>query len=123
MKALSIRKFGGAQILPWITFLAIAVVWCVLSYGGLVGPLFVPSPTAVFDKITSGIRDGSLLQNCWASTRRVMVGWFFSALLALRLIVAAWRQRLDRRLWGYATMVAVLLATVLAALLVPCLPE
>ena len=49
--------------------------------------------------------------------------WFFSALLALRLIVAVWKQRLDRRLWGYATMVAVLLATVLAALLVPCLPE
>ena len=83
MKALSIKKFGGAQILPWITFLTIAVVWCVLSYGGLVGPLFVPSPTAVFEKITSGIRDGSLLQNCWASTRRVMVGWFFSALIAL----------------------------------------
>ena len=83
MKAAGIRKFGGAQILPWITFLAIAAVWCVLIYGGLVGPLFVPSPSAVFDKITSGIRDGSLLQNCWASTRRVMVGWFFSALVAL----------------------------------------
>ena len=41
MKAAGIRKFGGAQILPWITFLAIAAVWCVLSYGGLVGPLFV----------------------------------------------------------------------------------
>ena len=52
MKAAGIRKFGGAQILPWITFLAIAAVWCVLSYGGLVGPLFVPSPSAVFDKIT-----------------------------------------------------------------------
>ena len=83
MKVASIKKFGGAQILPWITFLTIAVVWCVLSYSGLVGPLFVPSPTAVFAKISSGIRDGSLLQNCWASTRRVMVGWFFSALIAL----------------------------------------
>lgn len=83
MKAASIKKFGGAQILPWITFATIAVVWCVLSYGGLVGPLFVPSPTAVLQKITAGIRDGSLLQNCWASTRRVMVGWFFSALIAL----------------------------------------
>jgi hypothetical protein len=50
-------------------------------------------------------------------------GWFFSALLALRLTVAAWKQRLDRRLWGYATMIAVLLAAVLVALLVPCLPE
>ena len=61
MKVASIKKFGGAQILPWITFLTIAVVWCVLSYGGLVGPLFVPSPTAVFAKISSGIRVFSAL--------------------------------------------------------------
>ena len=77
------KPFNLTRSLPAISFLVIATAWCVITYGGLVGPLFVPSPTAVLEKIFSGLKDGSLLMHCWASTRRVMIGWFFSALAAL----------------------------------------
>lgn len=74
---------GKYRHLSVISFLVILAVWCIITYGGLVQELFVPSPTAVLRQVVNGIRDGSLLANCWASTRRVMVGWFFSVLVAL----------------------------------------
>ena len=77
------KQFNLSRSLPLISFLVITAVWCIITYGGLVGPLFVPSPTAVMEKILSGMKDGSLFSHCWASTRRVMIGWFLSAVAAL----------------------------------------
>ncbi len=77
------KKQKKYRYLSIISFLVILIIWCVITYGGLVKELFVPSPTAVWRQIVSGVRDGSLLASCWSSTRRVMVGWFFSALVAL----------------------------------------
>lgn len=71
------------RILSLISFLSIIVLWCVITYGGFVKELFVPSPTAVIKQVISGIKDGSLLADCLASTRRVMVGWLFSSVAAL----------------------------------------
>ncbi len=79
----AVNKMGNFRLLSTISFLVIMAAWCVLTYGGFVGALFIPSPSAVLGKIVSGFRDGSLLQNCWASTRRVMIGWLLSAVLAL----------------------------------------
>ena len=83
MKAIADNQRKNTKILSWASFLILIALWCILTYGGFVTPLFVPSPTAVFRKITEGIQDGSLLRNCWASTRRVMVGWLLSAAIAL----------------------------------------
>jgi NitT/TauT family transport system permease protein len=55
--------------------LGIVAVWCALTYGGIVGPLFLPSPTAV---IRSGIglaADGTLAQNAEASLYVIVTGW------------------------------------------------
>ncbi len=49
--------------------------WCVLAYGHIVDPLFLPSPTAV---IASGVEmaaDGSLLQHAQASLFVIVTGW------------------------------------------------
>jgi NitT/TauT family transport system permease protein len=83
MKAAISSQRKNAKLLSGISFLILITLWCVLTYGGFVQPLFVPSPTAVFIKIIDGIKDGSLLRNCWASTRRVMIGWLLSAVIAL----------------------------------------
>lgn len=77
------KKQKKYRYLSILSFLVILMIWCVITYGGLVKELFVPSPTAVWRQIVSGVRDGSLPASCWSSTRRVMVGWFFSALVAL----------------------------------------
>ena len=58
-------------------------VWCLLSYGKLVEPLFLPSPTAI---IAAGIdlaRDGTLLQDVRASLYVIVTGWALAVLAGL----------------------------------------
>ncbi len=74
---------GNYRYLSVISFLIIVALWCILSYGGFVSELFVPSPSDVWGEVLNGIQEGSLWENCWASIRRVMVGWFWSAVIAL----------------------------------------
>ena len=77
------KKQRNMRALSVAVFLLILALWCILTYGGLVSELFVPSPGAVLEEIVKGVQDGSLWENCWASIRRVMVGWFWSAVIAL----------------------------------------
>lgn len=71
------------QHLTVISFCTIMVLWCVVTYGGFVSKLFVPSPTAVMKSLLSMAKDGSLWEDCWISIKRVMIGWFWSAVIAL----------------------------------------
>lgn len=70
-------------LLSFVSFCIIIIVWCVVTYGGLADPIFMPSPTAVIDSLKSMAADGTLFEHCMASTRRVMIGWFWSAVAAL----------------------------------------
>ena len=77
---------SGKKTYRWlsiVSFFVIMAAWCLITYGGLVKPLFVPSPSDVIHQLVLAFQDGSLWLNCGASTRRVMVGWFLSALVAL----------------------------------------
>lgn len=69
--------------LSFISFCIIMLVWCIVTYGGYVSPLFIPSPTQVWNNIVAMFLDGSLKEHCLVSTKRVMVGWFWSAIAAL----------------------------------------
>ncbi len=53
----------------------LVVLWCVLTYGRLVDPLFLPSPTAVILSGVAMVADGSLLQNAEASLFVIVTGW------------------------------------------------
>lgn len=70
-------------MLSGICFLLIVGFWCAASYGKWVDEMFLPSPTAVLAKLVSMARDGSLWANCQESTVRVLIGWFWSAVIAL----------------------------------------
>jgi len=74
---------GTYQYLTVISLLLILIVWCVVTYGGFVSKLFVPSPTAVMQSLIKMAKDGSLWEDCYISIKRVMVGWFWSAVVAL----------------------------------------
>jgi NitT/TauT family transport system permease protein len=54
---------------------ALVVVWCVMTYGGLVQPLFLPSPSAIIGSGVDMLRDGSLLDNASASLSVIVTGW------------------------------------------------
>jgi len=71
------------EAIPRRTYLGILIasagglvaLWCVLTYGGLVEPLFLPSPTAIVRSGVEMIADGSLLQNAGASLYVIVTGW------------------------------------------------
>lgn len=76
-----------------VSFCAILALWCLLTYGGLVSDIFVPSPSKVFAATVKMAKDGSLWLNCWMSIKRVMVGWFWSAVTALPVGMLMARSR------------------------------
>ncbi len=77
------RYINVEWMLSMICFLLIIVLWCVLSFGGIVSDLFLPSPLAVVRRIIELYKDGSLWANCYESTARVVIGWFWSVVVAL----------------------------------------
>ena len=77
------RSSDSFQHLTVISFFAIIALWCVITYGGLVSSLFVPSPTEVFQALMKTAKDGSLWADCLISIKRVMTGWLWSAVAAL----------------------------------------
>ena len=78
------RRFINVEhLLSFICFALIIGLWCALSFGGMVSELFLPSPVAVAKRIVELYKDGSLWANCFESTARVVVGWFWSVVVAL----------------------------------------
>ncbi|HET7264884.1 MAG TPA: ABC transporter permease [bacterium] len=53
----------------------LVALWCILTYGGLVEPLFLPSPTAIAKSGAEMVGDGSLLENAGASLYVIVTGW------------------------------------------------
>lgn len=83
IKSNKTKKLGIEQTLSLTCFLIIIVAWCLVTYGGLVSEIFLPSPSQVVKKIVELLKSGELWASCLDSTRRVMVGWLWSAIIAL----------------------------------------
>lgn len=77
------KRIGPYRLLSLICFCLIIALWCVLSFGGMVSNLFLPSPLEVIQKIIEMYQDGSLWANCYESTMRVVIGWLWSVIVAL----------------------------------------
>ena len=63
-----------------VTFIGI---WAALTYSGSVSDYFLPSPTAVLTEWGRLLTEGAFLEDVWASTRRIFLGFAFSAALAV----------------------------------------
>ena len=87
------KKELSYGLLSFISFCVIMVAWCIATYGGFVSALFMPSPSDVVTCIVGMAKDGSLWENCYISTKRVMVGWFWSAVVALPIGMLMARSR------------------------------
>jgi len=55
--------------------MALLLMWCVLTYGHIVSPLFLPSPTLTIGSAISMVRDGTLSENAAASLSVIVTGW------------------------------------------------
>ncbi len=65
--------------------IALIVLWCALSYGGIVRPDFLPTPVAVIQAGIDGVRDGSLGVNTAVSVSEIMSGFIIASILAVPL--------------------------------------
>jgi NitT/TauT family transport system permease protein len=63
----------------------IAFVWMVLSYGGFVQPLFLPSPSDVVRAAIALLRTGALLVHTRASLSVIVTGWALAVVAAVPL--------------------------------------
>jgi NitT/TauT family transport system permease protein len=66
-----------------ITVVLLLALWAVLTYGGLVNPLFLPSPTAVLDALVKMLANGSLWGHMQASLLVILIGWALAVLVAV----------------------------------------
>jgi sulfonate transport system permease protein len=72
-------SFGFAGLI------AIVVLWQLVASSGLVSRAFLPSPSAAFGSLWSGIEDGTLVQGTIATTLRLIEGWLAASLLGVLL--------------------------------------
>lgn len=59
--------------------------WSVLTYGGFVEPLFLPTPTAVIQQFFNLLHSGDLIHDIGMSVSRVGWGFLISALISVPL--------------------------------------
>lgn len=75
------------------SFLSLLAVWAVLSYGGFVSPLFLPTAGMVADRFVALWNDGVLASDLWISNFRILAGFFAATLVAIPLGMLAGNLR------------------------------
>ena len=66
---------------------AILLLWCAVTYGGLVPPNFLPAPHKVVQAAIQFTQQGRLPRDIWASAQVVLLGFVVA-------LVATWTGRL-----------------------------
>lgn len=80
------RRYASVSV---VAFAVLFALWCVLSLGGLVSPMFLPSPADVVLDVVRQAQTGELWSNMGASVFRVTAGFIVSTLLAIPLGILA----------------------------------
>ena len=66
-----------------IVALGILAVWCLLTYGGVINPNFLPTPGAVLAAFWKLLSDGTLWKHTKVSLTEIYVGFALSSLIAI----------------------------------------
>ncbi len=74
--------------LTGVGFLLVLAAWSVVSYGGIVDDLFLPTPSATASRFYDLIVHDGFLSDVWASSRRILIAFAISALVAVPLGIA-----------------------------------
>ena len=80
MKSGTTGKSLAIGIVSLLIFLTLWELFCRL---GFIEPLFLPAPTKVLSRALKMLENGQLIAHTLASTRRVMVGFMVSSLVAI----------------------------------------
>jgi NitT/TauT family transport system permease protein len=69
-------------------FAVVLGIWSVLTYGGIVEPLFLPSPGAVASAAWEMFVHENFLSDVWASFLRILIGFLVASALGIPLGIA-----------------------------------
>jgi NitT/TauT family transport system permease protein len=69
-------------------FAAVLAAWSILTYGGVVEPLFLPEPGTVAKALYDMFVHEGFAADVWASFRRIGLGFLFAAALGIPLGIA-----------------------------------
>lgn len=65
------------------SFLALLLVWTLITSSGLVSSLFLPSPAKVFERLVTQAQNGQLWADTGVSVYRIMVGFVLASVMAI----------------------------------------
>lgn len=68
-----------------VSVLIFMLFWEFVCRAGLVDPIFLPAPSEILSRGIIDSKNGSLAINIWASTQRVMIGFFAAVLVSVPL--------------------------------------
>ncbi|NLA57541.1 MAG: ABC transporter permease [Firmicutes bacterium] len=71
--------------LGWLSFAVLFAVWCVLTYGGFIPSLFLPSPTDIAVQFYRMLTELNLVGDILASVYRVSAGFLLASLIGVPL--------------------------------------
>ncbi|RYM06369.1 ABC transporter permease [Sporolactobacillus sp. THM7-7] len=71
--------------LGFIGFAAVLLLWCILTYGGIVDTIFLPTPTATIQAGISLFTELNFIHDIGITIVRVMVGFILAAVIAVPL--------------------------------------
>lgn len=92
------RKSTARLGYSWLTILSLASVavvitlWYMATERGWILPIFLPKPGTVVSEAWGALVNGHLLLDVWMSTKRVFLGFFLAAIVAVPVgvIMAVW---------------------------------
>jgi NitT/TauT family transport system permease protein len=70
------------------SFLVALAIWSILSYGGIVQELFLPSPSSVAKALWDMFVHEDFISDVWASFWRILVGFLVAAAMGIPLGIA-----------------------------------
>jgi ABC-type nitrate/sulfonate/bicarbonate transport system permease component len=67
---------------PWV-LLTVIILWCILTFGKVIDPLFLPNPIDVIKDLMGSIISGTVLKDVAATVYRLLVGFSIGAILGI----------------------------------------
>ncbi len=94
---------GNSVFISFMTAIALIALWFLITRAGLIKPIFLPSPGAVYDKfilaMTEGVANSTLAQHTEASLSRVMGAFFLALITAVPVGILMGVNRIARGLF------------------------
>ncbi|MFT8362190.1 MAG: ABC transporter permease [Sporolactobacillus sp.] len=77
----------------------VLAAWCAVTYSGMVGSLFLPTPTAVLNVAVAEIQSGVFFSDIEVSFYRILIGFIFATIFALPIGILMGTSKTWKAFW------------------------